>query len=141
MKQNKPLKTLFLILLPNVYPVFLDCSTVKLPQRDISRLQLSIISGFALTEYKIQGATFDNAVIDLKRHSREDNVIHKQFCSTYIQQSRLYNFAGLGLLQPIDITNINNQPYFRFYDEYFRLDSISFNTSNTWKEKITARRL
>ena len=111
------MKTLFPILLPNVYSVFPDRSTVKLPQGDISRLQLPITLGFALTEYKVQAATFDSAVVDLKRHSRGRTAMYKWFCSIYVQLSRLHTFPGLGLLQPIDIIDINNQPYLPLHDE------------------------
>ncbi len=93
---------------PNVYPVFPDRSTLKLPQGDISKLQLPITLGFALTEYTVQGATFDSAVVDLKRQSKGGIATYKLFCSIYVQLSRLCSFAGLGLLQPIDITDIDN---------------------------------
>lgn len=53
LQQKKQLKTPFPILPPNDYPVFLDCSTIKLPQKDISRLQLPITLGFALIRYKV----------------------------------------------------------------------------------------
>lgn len=56
----------FSILPPDIYLVFPDWSTLKLPKATILRLQLLIILGFTLTEYKVQGATFDTAVIGLK---------------------------------------------------------------------------
>ncbi len=135
------MKTPFPTLPPNVYPVFPDRSTLKLPQGDISRLQLPITLGFALTEYKVQGATFDSVVVDLKRQSKGVIATHKRFCSTYIQLSRLRSFAGLGLLQPIDITDIDNQPHPRLHDEDLRLDIVSRSTSDAWEKEIRARRL
>ena len=103
-------------------------------------MQLPITLGFALTEYKVQGATFDSAVVDLKRQSRGGTATHRRFCSTYVQLSRLRSFAGLGLLQPIDITDINNQPHPRLHDEDLRLDNVSRTTSDTWEKEIKARR-
>ena len=104
-------------------------------------MQLSITLGFALTEYKVQGATFDSAVVDLKCQSRGEIVTHKRFCSTYVQLSRLCSFAGLGLFQPIDITDINNQPHPQLQDKDLRLDNVTCTTSVTWENEIKARRL
>lgn len=67
--------------------------------------------------------------------------MHKQFCSTYMQLSELYFFAGLGLLQPIDIRNINNQPHPQLYYEDLKLKNISRIITDIWKEEINARRL
>ncbi len=112
--KKKQLKIPFLTLSSNVYLIFPDRSTLKLSQGDISKLQLPITIGFALTEYKIQGATFDSTVIDLKCQSREGIATHKRFCSTYVQLSQLRSFAGLGLLQPstLQISIISRIPKF-----------------------------
>lgn len=67
--------------------------------------------------------------------------MHKQFYSTYIQLSRLCTFASLGLLQPIDITDINNQLHPQLHDEDSRLDNVSCITSDTWNEEIKPWRL
>ena len=104
-------------------------------------MQPPIKLGFTLTKYKIQGAIFDKAVVDLKRHFGGSIATHKRVCSTYVQLSRLHTFAGLGLLQPIDITDINNQPYLQLYNKDLRLDNISRTTSDAWKEEIKTRRL
>ncbi len=121
--------------------MFPDRSTLKLLKATISRLQLLITLGFALREYKVQGATFDTAIIDLKRQFKRSGVsTHKRFCSTYAQLSRLRPFAGLSLLQHIDITDINNHPHPLLCDEDGRLDNMSLITSGAWKEELEARR-
>ncbi len=141
LQRGKHLKTPFPTLPPDVYPVFPDRSTLKLPKATISRLQLPITLGFALTEYKVQGATFDTAVVDLKRQSKGSRVsTHKRFCSTYVQLSQLRSFAGLGLLQPIDITDVDNHPHPLLCDEDRRLDNRKLITSRAWKEELEARR-
>ncbi len=84
LQRKKQLKIPFPTLLPNVDPIFPDFSTLNLPYGDISRLQLPITLGFALTEYKVQSANFDNAVVDLKRQSKGEIAMHKRFCSTYV---------------------------------------------------------
>ena len=90
LQREKNLKTPFSTLPPNVYLVFPDRSSIKLAQGSISRLQLPITLGFALSDYKVQGATFESAVVDLKRQSKVFAAAgHKRFCSTYVQLSRL----------------------------------------------------
>lgn len=93
-------------------------------------MQLSITLSFALIEYKIQGATFDNIVIHQKRHSRRGIVTHKRFYSNYVQLSRLLTFANLGLLWPINITNINNQPNSPLHDKNLKLDNVNSTMSD-----------
>lgn len=56
----------------------------EVAKRDIFRLQLPITLSFALTEYKVQGVTFNNAIIELEHQSREETALHKQFCFTYV---------------------------------------------------------
>lgn len=65
-KKNFIVKTLFLILSPTVYFVFLDCSIVKLLYGDFPRLQLLITLSFAMTKYKLQDETLDNIIANLK---------------------------------------------------------------------------
>lgn len=105
------LKLSFPILPSNVYLVFPERFLVFLHIRSISRLQIPITLAFTQTDYKVQGVNFTSATIDLKRSSKFFDSTYKQFCSTYIQSSYLYGFAGLKLLQAIKIINIANQPY------------------------------
>lgn len=52
---------------------------------NITRIQILITLSFTVTDYKIQGAMFRTAVLDLQRGSKLDGIVlHKQFCSTYV---------------------------------------------------------
>ena len=75
----------------------LTCLFRSLHSKVAIRGYLQIID-FALIEYKIQGATFNNTIVDLKRHSRKDIATHKWFYSIYVQLFRLRTFADLDLL-------------------------------------------
>lgn len=108
LQKNINLKLLFPTLPFNVYPIFPERSSVSFRNGSISRLQIPITLAFAQTDYKVQGAIFTSAIINLKRLSKFSGSTHKQFCSTYVQLSRLRNFVGLGLLQPINMTDIAN---------------------------------
>lgn len=139
LQQRKQWKISFFILLPNVYLVFLKCSIVKLPQKDITKLQLLITIEFTLTKYKIQGPTFYNAVFDLKCLPRGNTAMHRKFCFTYIQLFWFCIFNSLDLLQIINMKDINNQLYLQIYNKDLRLDNMSHMISDKWKQKIKVR--
>lgn len=80
------------------------------------------------TNYKVQGATFISATVDLKRTNKFSSSIHKQFCSTYIQLLHLHSFASLELLQSIKMTNIANQSYPLLAIKDVRLEKLSDQT-------------
>lgn len=102
---------------------------------------MPITLGFALTDYNVQGAIFDSAVVDLKRQSKVSAATgHKRFCSTYVQLSRLRSFSGLGLLQPIDISDIDNQPHSDLAAEDIRLNGLTSCTKTAWSDAFNARR-
>lgn len=63
------------------------------------------------------------------------------FNFTYVQLFQLHFFADLSLLQPIDITDINHQPYPWLYDEDLRLENVSHITSDIWKEEIKTKKI
>lgn len=67
--------------------------------------------GFAVTDYKVQGATFQIAVLDLHRKSNSGSGgSHKKICSTYVQLSCLQTLDGVQLLQPIILEDIGSKP-------------------------------
>ncbi len=53
-------------LLRNVYPIFPVKLTVIAKRTRLNRKQIRICSGFPYTEYKVQGATFKSATLDLQ---------------------------------------------------------------------------
>ncbi len=83
---------------------------------------------FARIDYKVQSVAFISAIVDLKYLDRVIENTHKQFCSTYKQLSCLRSFAGLGLLQFIDMSDIENQPYSSLALEDTRLEKLSNQT-------------
>lgn len=81
---------LFPGLLSSMYPVFSVRSVMIAKKTNVNRQIIRLTPGFIFIEYKIQGAMFKSAVLDLRQKSkkrREES--HKQFCSTYIELSRL----------------------------------------------------
>ena len=97
--------------------------------------------GFAITDYKVQGATFKEAVLDLRRKSVDKTRnSHKIFCSTYVQLSRLQSLEGLHLLEPIELNDVNNFPDPKLSETTRILDRLSEKTLNSWLLKFESRR-
>lgn len=109
---NSTLMMLFPSLLPNVYPVFSVKLTVTARKTRLNRKQIRIIPGFIYTKYKVQGAMFKSAVLNLQRKtSNRSTEYHKWFCSTCVQLFRLQSLKKVLLLTPISLGKINNQLY------------------------------
>lgn len=114
---------------PNVYPVFPVKSVITAKYTRINRRQIGITPGFAYTEYKVQGATFKSAVLDLRRRSKKKSIEnHKRFCSTYVQLSRLQSLEGVSLLEPIQLDDINNQPHHELQFKDNQLEMLGKHT-------------
>ena len=90
---------------------------------------------FSLTDYKIQGSTLTTAILDLKRSTtikRQDN--HQNFCSIYVQLSRLRSLDGLYLLQKIEMQDIHFRPHQQLLLEMKRLKELELETMSRWLE-------
>lgn len=100
----------------------------------VRRKQVPISPAFSLTDYKVQGSTFDSAILDL----RDDSAIrgrdrHQNFCSSYVQLSRLRTRKGLHLLQEIEMKDLQFGPDPRILAEMRRLEELEKATLDAWK--------
>ncbi len=74
----------------NVYPVFLMKSTVTAKGIRLNKKQIGISLGFDYTEYKVQGAMFKSATLDLQYKTiKKTAKSEKRFCSISAQLSRV----------------------------------------------------
>lgn len=80
--------------------------------------------GFVVTDYKVQGATFRTAVLDLHRKSNSGSGgLHKKFCSTHVQLSHLQTLNGVQLLQSIMLEDIESKPDPKLQEESLNIKS------------------
>lgn len=100
-----------------------------------------MIPGFAVTDYKVQRATFRSTVLDLRRESKLDGQnSYKRFCSNYIQLSRLQSLDGIHLLEGIELEDINNKPHPKLEKTARKLDEQLDITLMCWTNSFNARR-
>src|SRR5205814_9050057 len=90
-----------------VIPVFPLEGSITIKGYSVRRKQVPMCPTFSLTDYKIQGSTLINAVLDLKDDSSlKGQNSYKKFCSLYVQLSQLRSLDRLHLLQRIDMKDL-----------------------------------
>lgn len=141
LQRPKKSTSLFPYLPNDIFPVFPTKSTLTIRGISVSRLQIPMTPGFAVTDYKIQGATFRSALLDLRRGSKiNGSGGHKRFCSTYVQLSRRQSLDGVQLLERIQLEDIDNQPHSMLVETSEKLDKISAHTLESWIDRFDKRR-
>ena len=85
---------------------------VTAKKTNVNKYQIGLIPSFAFIEYKVQVATFEFVVLDLRKKSKKrGGKSYKRFCSTYVQLSWLQILQSIILLKKINFDNIDNKPY------------------------------
>jgi hypothetical protein len=96
------------------------------------RYQIPITLGFAITDYKCQGSTFDNLIVDLKFPIQRGLSEHKKWTSINVQLGRLRSLSGVWLREPITLADIQASPHKDLQTEISRLEHIEQDTLRSW---------
>src|SRR5436190_23853476 len=93
-------------------PIFSLSGSVKIGNMSVTRYQVPVTPAWAITDYKVQGSTYDAVTLDLHRQSMgsKDTSSHKRYCSFYVQLSRVRSLQGLFLLQPVTLKDLGGKP-------------------------------
>ena len=87
---------------------------------NISRWQLPLLPAYAYTDYKSQGRSLDNVIIDLTHcYSLQ---------SAYVMLSRARSLEGLAILRPFNPRKINQRLPEEFRNEFARLNTLNVHT-------------
>ncbi len=114
-------------------------STVSLQAVSINKRQISLTPAFAITEYKVQGATFKTAILELQCKNSITGGSHKAFCSTYVQLSCLQSLDSVQLLQTFSLKGIDNKPNLCLQQSTAELEVLSRNSLDLWKFQFDER--
>jgi hypothetical protein len=89
---------------------------------------------FGLTDYKVQGKTLSQAIVDLKddQHNRGQDSTTK-FCSRYVQVSRPQSWDGLNLLRRVEMKDLAFHPHPKLIAEMKRLQELEHKTLSSWE--------
>jgi hypothetical protein len=118
----------------NLVPIFPITRSITIKNCSIRRKQVPMCPAFSLTDYKVQGRTLSQAVLDLKCNpNQRGGNSHRKFCSLYVQLSRLRSLSGLHLLQPIHMSDLDCHPHADLQSEMQRLQLLQRETLIEWK--------
>jgi hypothetical protein len=92
-----------------IVPVFPLERSITVKGHSVRRTQVPMCPAFSLTDYKVQGSTLTNGVLDLKHDpSARGQDSHKKYRSNYVPLSRFRSLEGLHLLQSITMEVSNS---------------------------------
>ena len=93
---------------------------------------------WAVTDYKVQGGTYDAVTLDLHRQnvcsSGRDGFSHKRYCSVYVQLTRVRSLQDLSLLQRVILADLNAKPDRLLVLEDQRLAELARSTEIAWDQ-------
>lgn len=120
-------------------PIFCSSTSIKIQNMSVIRHQVPVTPAWAITDYKVQGSTYDTIIVDLHRHGSNSkgsvyNNRHKQYCSTYVQLSRVKSFQGLYLLRPVTLSDLNAKPDALLVQEGERIAHLAEATDTAWQQ-------
>jgi len=117
-------------------PIFCSSGSVKIGNLSITRHQVPVTPAWAITDYKVQGATCKAVTLDLhwQNISSKDGSSHKRYCSSYVQLTRVPSLQDLSLLQPITLKDFNHKPDRLLVIEDQRIAELAMSTDTTWKQ-------
>ncbi|KAH6719516.1 hypothetical protein BKA61DRAFT_653041 [Leptodontidium sp. MPI-SDFR-AT-0119] len=96
------------------------------------RYQVPMTLGFAFTDYKCQGCTFNSLIIDLKFPPQRGLSEHKKWTSINVQLGRLRSLSGVWLREPITLADLQASPHKDLQIELSRLERIEQSTLRSW---------
>jgi hypothetical protein len=117
-------------------PIFCLSGSVKIGNMSVTRHQVPVALAWAITDYKVQGSTYDAVTLDLHRPniSSKDGSSHKRYCSCYVQLTRVRSLQDLFLLQPVTLKDLNGKPDKLLRVEDQRIAQLAASTEIAWEE-------
>ena len=104
----------------------------KMSNLPFRRHQVPVTLGFAITDYKCQGSTFSDLIVDLKFPAQCGLSEHKKWTSINVQLGRLRSLAGVWLREPVTLADVQASPHKDLQIEILRLENIERDTIQSW---------
>jgi hypothetical protein len=92
-QQDSTANAIFLEMGLTATPVFCSSGSIRIGNMSATRHQVPVTPDWAITDYKVQGSTYEAVTLDLHRQntSSKDGSFHKRYCSCYV------SYQGSGL--------------------------------------------
>lgn len=118
-------------------PIFCSSGPLKIGGLSVTRHQVPLTPAWAITDYKVQGSTYDYIIVDLHRqHNRssKDGSSHRIYCSYYVQLSRTRSLQGLALVQAVTLEDLSAKPDKLLILEDQRIEQLAKSTDIAWAQ-------
>ena len=139
---DEPTGLVFPGLAPNQHPFFPRKYTsnikdlVTKQQVKVRRCQVPLTPAFAITDYKAQGATFNELETSLAFSKTKKGSSHYKWTSLNLQLCRLTSFAGLCLRERITMEDVQYKPDKQLGIELQRLETLAASTASRWRQAL-----
>jgi hypothetical protein len=121
----------------DVVSIFSIINSFTIKKIIVQRIQILIISIFAITKYKTQESIFNTTILDLKIKSKKQNENnHHKFCSTYVQLSRLRIFFEFYIFKSFIMNDFKHRSNLELKIEMKKLQILQKKIIENWKMKI-----
>jgi hypothetical protein len=135
-EQHSATNAIFPLMGSTAAPIFCSSGSVKIGNMSVTRHQVPATPAWAITDYKVQGSTYDAVTLDLHRQNTgsKDGSSHKKYCSGYVQLTRVRSKQDLFLLQPITLADVNGKPDRLLMVEDQRIAQLATSTEIAWEQ-------
>ena len=115
-----------------ILPTKMEGEVADISDIPFYRHQVPVTLGFAITDYKCQGSTFQSLILDLRFAAQRGLDQHKKWTSINVQLGRLRSLSGVWLREPITLADIQASPPKDLQIEILRLENIERDTIRSW---------
>jgi hypothetical protein len=116
-----------------IFPVQMSGQIPNTPGLSFYRHQVPLTLGFAFTDYKSQGSTFDRLVLDLVFGKQRGVDQHGKWTSINVQLGRVKSLSGVWLRDPITLQDVSFTPHPDLPVELSRLEALEQRTISLWE--------
>jgi hypothetical protein len=104
----------------------------SMPGLSFYRHQVPLTLGFAFTDYKSQGSTFNSLILDLVFGKQRGVDQHGKWTSINVQLGRVKSLSGVWLREPITLEDVSFTPHADLRVELSRLEALEQQTLASW---------
>ena len=115
-----------------VFPVQMSGQIPNIPGLSFYRHQVPLTLGFAFTDYKSQGSTFDRLILDLLFGKQRGVDRHSKWTSINIQLGRVKTLSGVWLREPVTLEDVSFGPHLDLQVKLSRLQALEQQTISVW---------
>ena len=116
--------------LVSILPIEIEGELADISDLPFYRHQVPVTLGFAISNYKCQGSTFQSLIIDLRFPAQRSLDQHKNWTSINVQLGRLRSLSGVWLQEAITLADFRLSPHMDLQVELVRLQNIEIAKFN-----------